>query len=195
MLRKKSAVFVVCCCLVTKSCPTLLWPCGLHPARHLCPWDFPGKNTRVGCHFLLWGIFLTQRLNPCLLHWRASLVTQLVKNPPAMQETWFDPLQYSGLENSMVCIVHGIAKSRARLSGFHFHFTFSCLDRQILYHWATCKAWSAVYVEANGPAMAFLEIYPRKMSADVHRRHGQECSKQFNSKSPRLATTLRSTTE
>ena len=31
------------------------------------------------------------------------------------------PLQYSGLENSKDCIVHGVAKSRTRLSGFHFH--------------------------------------------------------------------------
>ena len=31
-------------------------------------WDFPGKNTRVGCHFLLQGIFLTQGSNPHLLH-------------------------------------------------------------------------------------------------------------------------------
>ena len=35
------------------------------------------------------------------------------------------PLQYSGLENSMDCIVHGVAKSRTRLSDFHSHFTFS----------------------------------------------------------------------
>ena len=28
------------------------WPCGLQPARLLCPWDFPGRNIRVGCHFL-----------------------------------------------------------------------------------------------------------------------------------------------
>ena len=34
----------------------------------LCPWNFPGKNTEVGCHFLFQGIFLTQGLNPCLLH-------------------------------------------------------------------------------------------------------------------------------
>ena len=34
----------------------------------LCPWDFPGKNTGVGCHFLLQGIFLTQGLNPHFLH-------------------------------------------------------------------------------------------------------------------------------
>ena len=31
------------------------------------------------------------------------------------------PLQHSGLENSMDCIVHGVAKSRTRLSDFHFH--------------------------------------------------------------------------
>jgi len=34
------------------------------------------------------------------------------------------PLQYSGLENFMDCIVHGMAKSRIQLSDFHFHFTF-----------------------------------------------------------------------
>ena len=53
-------------------------------------------------------------------------------NPPAMQETWVRslgwedslegkgyPLQYSSLENFMDCIVHGVAKSRTRLSDFH----------------------------------------------------------------------------
>ena len=35
----------ICCCLVTKLCPTLLWSHGLLPARFLCPWDFPGKNS------------------------------------------------------------------------------------------------------------------------------------------------------
>ena len=37
------------------------------PTRLLCPWDFPGKGTGVGCHFLLQGIFLTQGSNLCLL--------------------------------------------------------------------------------------------------------------------------------
>ena len=32
------------------------------------------------------------------------------------------PLQYSGLENSMDCTVHGLAKSQTQLSDFHFHF-------------------------------------------------------------------------
>ena len=42
-------------------------PHGLKPARLLCPWNFRGKNTGVGCHFLLQGIFLTQGLNSHLL--------------------------------------------------------------------------------------------------------------------------------
>ena len=44
----------------------LLWPHGLQPTRLLCPWDSPGKNTGVGCHALLLGIFLTQGLNSAL---------------------------------------------------------------------------------------------------------------------------------
>ena len=49
-------------------CPTLCDPmdCSL-PARFLCPWDSPGKNTGVGCRFLLQGIFPTQRSYPHLL--------------------------------------------------------------------------------------------------------------------------------
>ena len=43
---------------------------GLYPARSLCPWNSPGKNTGMGCHSLLQGIFLTQGLNPGLLHCR-----------------------------------------------------------------------------------------------------------------------------
>ncbi|KAB0353935.1 hypothetical protein FD755_023370 [Muntiacus reevesi] len=38
------------------------------PARLLCPWDSPSKNTGVGSHSLLQGIFPTQGLNPGLLH-------------------------------------------------------------------------------------------------------------------------------
>ena len=48
----------------------LLQPHGLQPTRLLCPWDSPGKNTGVDCHFLLQGIFPTQELNPGLLHCR-----------------------------------------------------------------------------------------------------------------------------
>ena len=69
-----------------------------------------------------------------VLFW-ASLVAQLVKNAPAMRDTWVRsvsglgrspgegkgyPHQYSGLENSMGCIVHRVTKSRTQLSDFHY---------------------------------------------------------------------------
>ena len=80
-----------------------LQPHGLWSTRILCPWGYPGNNTRVGCHFLLQGIFLTQGSNLRLLHCQvdslplsylgspnnqvrnwASLVALTIKNPPAL---------------------------------------------------------------------------------------------------------------
>ena len=180
------------------------------PIRLLCPWDSPGKNTGVGCHFLLqcmkvksesevtqscptlsdpmdcslpgssvhgfsrqeyWSgvplpspttgytlwhfcyrLLIFNRSSPkvrksdifynsalkcyndhnllLLLKNRASLVAQLVKNLPAKWETWVRPtgegkgypLRYSGLENSMDYIVHGVAKSWTQLNNCHIHY-------------------------------------------------------------------------
>ena len=50
--------------LVAQSCLWLLWPHGLYLSRLLRPWNFPGKNTEGGCHFLLQGNFPTQGSNP-----------------------------------------------------------------------------------------------------------------------------------
>ena len=69
----------------------------------------------------------------------SSLVSQLVKNPPVIHETLGSipglgrspgegkgyPLQCSGLENCMDCIVHRVTKSWTRLSDFCFHFLLS----------------------------------------------------------------------
>ena len=55
-----------------KSCLTLLQPHTLWPTKLLCLWDFSGKNTGVGCHFLLQGIFPIQGWNPCVLLWQAD---------------------------------------------------------------------------------------------------------------------------
>jgi len=45
--------------------------------RLLCPWNIPDRNTRVGYHFILQRIFLTQGLNPSLLlllHWQKKIL-------------------------------------------------------------------------------------------------------------------------
>ena len=48
-------------------CPTLCDPMDLQPARLLCPRGFSGRDSGVGCHFLLQGIFPTQGSNLGLL--------------------------------------------------------------------------------------------------------------------------------
>ena len=85
------------------------------------------------CPFL-WKIFVEYLL--FVRHFaRASLVAQLIKNPPAMQETWVqslgweDPLEKGRTTHSSIlvwrtldCIDHGVTKSQRRLSNFHLHF-------------------------------------------------------------------------
>ena len=60
---------IVHCSVMSNS----LWPPWTIACQALSPWDFPGKNTGMGCHFLLQGIFLTQGLNLGLLHCRQIL--------------------------------------------------------------------------------------------------------------------------
>ena len=82
----------VCVCMLSQSCPTLCDP-RLYPTSLLCPWDFPGKHTGVGCHFLFQGIFPTQGSNLCLLYllyWQvASLPSELPGKPPECKPTFY----------------------------------------------------------------------------------------------------------
>ena len=101
---------------------------------------------------------------------RASFVAQLVKNPPAMWETWVRtlswedplekgkaiPLQYSGLENSMNCIVHGVTRSRTWLSKFHFHFIFFS-SVQLLSH---VRLFATLWTAARQASQCFLKLMP-----------------------------------
>ena len=65
-------MYSLCVLSHLQSCLTLR-PYELQPARLLCPWDSPGKNTGLGSHSLLQGIFPTQGLNLGLLHCRQIL--------------------------------------------------------------------------------------------------------------------------
>ena len=69
-------------------CPTLRDPVD-GPARLLCPWDSPGKNTGVGCQARLQGFFPTQGSNPpllCLLHWLAVSLPLAPPGKPSQTE-------------------------------------------------------------------------------------------------------------
>ena len=75
----------------------------------LCPWNSPGRNIGVGCHFLLQGIFPTQRSNPGLLHCRHILyhLSQLSKLQEIMED-W----------GAWRAAVHGVIKSWTWLSNW-----------------------------------------------------------------------------
>ena len=62
------------CMLVAQSCLTATpWTIAHQAPLSMEFSRIPAKNTRVGCHSLLQGIFTTQGSNPCLLHWRRIL--------------------------------------------------------------------------------------------------------------------------
>ena len=81
-----------------------LWAHG----RLLHPWDFPGTDTGVNCHFLLQGIFLTQGLNLGLPHCRHTLYHLSHQGSPSESET------LSVVSNSLWLdsMVHGILLAR-----------------------------------------------------------------------------------
>ena len=111
-----------------------LRPHGLQPTRLLCPWDFPGKSTGVGCHCLLRERTLRcSNIGSYKVSWGFPGGTSGKKNLPAnagdIREAGLiprlgrssgvgngNPPQYSCLENSMDrgdwrAIVHGVAES------------------------------------------------------------------------------------
>ena len=110
-------------------CPVLIvayWPAYRYLRRHERCSGIP-ISFRI-FHTLLWSTQSTQ------IHTGGFPVAQLVNNLPAIWETWIQSLswddilekgkatlQYSGLENSVDCIVHGVTKSWTWLSDFHSH--------------------------------------------------------------------------
>ena len=107
-VNEKRKIYILChptaaykCCTAYSSCACMLshfsrvrlfatlWTV---TARLLCPWDSPGKNTGVGCHTLLQGIFPTQGSNLCLLHlvhWQAGFLPLAPPGKPVVVSNQF----------------------------------------------------------------------------------------------------------
>ena len=129
------------------------------PSRLLCPWDSPGVNTEVGCHFLLHGALPTQGSNSSflrLLHGRAGSLPLV---PPAKQP-------YILMNNSR----HGVAKknipfcltlllwftgtlSFGRLKGFNSKKTSGPKSTSLgNFNFSCCTLKEKPYVVAHGKA-------------------------------------------
>ena len=107
LLNVTNSVRIRCCCVVTKSCPTLCNAVDYSPCiSQGFPWDFPGKNTRVGYHFLLQGIFPTQGSEPCLLWLLQGQAVSLA-------------LHHQGSPRIRLCLLFSYYRPKA-LSTWHF---------------------------------------------------------------------------
>ena len=90
-----------------------LQPHGPQPTRLLCPWDFPGKSTVVGCHCLLRSVYII-----CIYY--------LYTHSPFIRERYGNALQYSCLENPVDrgawwAAVHRVTQSWTRLKQLSMH--------------------------------------------------------------------------
>ena len=95
-------------------------PQGLQPIRLLCPWDFPGKSTGVGCHRLLWPANAGDIKD-------AGSICGLGRSPGGEHG---NPRQYSPLGNPMHkrvwwTTVHGASKSWRQLKWLSTHVLIS----------------------------------------------------------------------
>ena len=106
----------VCVCVLVSVVSDSLQPIDCSPPglQWLCPLDFPGKNTGVGCYILLHGIFLTQGSNPCLLHWQADSLSLSHQGSPICSS-----VQFSSVAQSCPTLGDPMDSSRPGLTVHH----------------------------------------------------------------------------
>ena len=83
-----SVVFISFTLYGGELCLTLCNPTHRSLPRLLCPWNFPDKNTEVGCHFLLQGVFPIQGSNLGILHCRRFPALQVDFSPTELAGTF-----------------------------------------------------------------------------------------------------------
>ena len=97
-------------------------PPGLQPARLLCPWNYPGKNTGVDCHFLLKGLFLIQGSNLRLLHWQGGSLPLHHLESPVIHLPGIKPtppaLESQSLFGVVVCLFLAVPGLRCSVQVF-----------------------------------------------------------------------------
>ena len=127
-------------CPVIQSYLTLLSPHRLQPTRLLSQWDSPGKNTGVGCHFLLQGICPTQGSNLCLLHWQAYFITEPARK--TLKSSW----EWKNLQ----LLILG---SREKVMGFVWIFSFNPVLQIIHPYFIDKKTKGKLRGFAGGPVV------------------------------------------
>ena len=132
-----------------------LMDCGLPSSSvHgiLCPWDSPGENTGVGCHFLLQRIFLTQESNPGLLHYKQILYQ----------------LSYEGSQQGLVLVLFfkRILKYICYKNKTH-HLSVHYLTLSVCLWWCTLKSSGSRYSIVT----VFVRFIPSFQETRISRPH------------------------
>ena len=125
-----------------------LWSHGLWPTRPLCPWDFLGKNTGVGCQFLLQGLFPTKGLNLCPLHWQADFYHWATREPPPLD--YPSPIQQRFSKKSDATYLHFPIKAWLIMDTLAMN-----------YSWATLlHGWSINFLKSLLPSKCLQPCHP-----------------------------------
>ena len=145
-------------CLVVQACPTLCNSMDCSPPGSSLHGDSPGKNTGVGCHALLQGIFPTQGSNPGLLHWRRILywlshqgspsILVWVAYPPCRGSSW--PRNWTGVswiagslyqlsyQGSLCVVIISTPILESHLAIYHLGILSSALPSEVQF-------WSSIF--------------------------------------------------
>ena len=164
---------------VAQSCPTLCISKDCSLPGSFAYRIFQARILEWGCHFLLQGIFLIQGSSPrllCLLLWqansRAFLVAQMVKNPPAMWETWVwslgwedllekgTPVFWRELHSSILAWRIPWSKEPGRLES---------MGSRVGHNWAT-STFSATYTQEITYICSPKVMYKNIYSSSIHNR-------------------------
>ena len=146
LLYTKAVYLIMHACLLSRFSHVqffiTLWT--IQPTRLFCPWASRGKNTRVDCHFLLQGIFLTQGLNLSLLHlWHCRQVLLLLSHQgsPYLMITYLkQPLHLKTKVDSLSCYtpIHFLTKETCKSVFLIKIFHTSLLSALLLFFYFAC---------------------------------------------------------
>ena len=137
-----------------------VWPHRQQPTRLRCPWDSPGKNTGVGCHFLLWCMKVkseSEVTQSCptlrdpmdcsppgssvhvifqarVLEWDAIAFSDHVTLLRKKTNYW--PMQQPGWISSEWCWIIKYSSQRLYIIGFHSNYTLKIFYKQRADQWS-----------------------------------------------------------
>ena len=180
----------MCVCVKSlQSCPTLCDPMDCSLTGSSVHGDSPGKNTGVGCHALLQGIFPTKGSNPsllCLLHWQACSLPLVPPGKPRKVYIIVKLLKCKGVTNVEIRIVDTSESLWRVLWLGHVLVHLGCDNKNIIDQWLKQQTFifhssgdweiqeqsTSRFDVARGPASWFIDNHLYTLSSQGRRDKG-----------------------